>query len=236
MIIAISFDVWNTLLKIDVMFRRLAKTLSITKGLDPVEVERRIYETYRKAKELRLYINDSNEVRSYPGRTRQFLAKALGIEIDEIVNAIETTFSLVDKDTILYSDVVSTLDALNDLDIKMGVIGNTVFWESIYTRELLEGLNLRGYFKVQLYSDEVGVFKPDRRIFLEFCRRINAKPHEVIHVGDSVIEDIGGAISTGMKALLIDRNSKKTVIPLIGIMISPNLSDVIEAIQIFSQQ
>ncbi|MEM4788910.1 MAG: HAD family hydrolase [Ignisphaera sp.] len=234
MISAISFDVWNTLLNIDVLFRRLAKSISIMKGLDPVEVEAKINETYRKARELRLYVFDSDEVRVFPIRSRHLLAKVLNMDFEELVKAIDTTFSYIDIDSILFKDVKPTLDVLSSLNIKLGIIGNTVFWESIYTRELIDRLGLREYFSVQLYSDEVGIFKPDKRIFLEYCRRLNVKPQEVLHVGDSIIEDVGGALSSSMKVLMINRTSstKKIIIPEINLMITYSLYDIVEAIQV----
>lgn len=234
MISAVSFDVWNTLLNIDVLFRKLAKSISMMKGLDPAEVEVKIYETYRKARELRLFIFDSDEVRVFPIRSRHLLAKVLNIGFEELIKAIDATFSSLDTDSILFKDVKPALDTLSSLDLKLGIIGNTVFWESVYTRELLDRLGLREYFNVQLYSDEVGIFKPDKRIFLEYCRRLNVKPQEVLHVGDSVIEDVGGALSSGMKVLMINRASstKKVILPEINLMITCSLSDIVEALQV----
>lgn len=234
MISAISFDIWNTLLDIDVVFRRLAKAISIAKGLDPVEIEKLIQKVYKKTKELRLYITNSSEVRSFPMRSRNLLANALGIDVHELGLLIEATLNSIEANSIVYEDVKPTLELLRSLNLKMGIIGNTVFWESIYTRELLERLELRNYFRTQIYSDEIGVFKPGKEIFLEFCRRLNVKPQEVIHVGDSVVEDVGGAISSNMKVVLIDRLglTKKISIPTIGLYVAQSLSDILEAIQI----
>lgn len=235
MIAAVSFDVWNTLLKIDTVYHELSKNISVMKGLELNYVERKIYEVYRKVREMRLYVNDSNEVRSFVSISRNILARSLGIDYDDVIKAVNETFSTIDASGLLFEDVVPTLDLLDMRGISMGIVGNTVFWESIYTRELLENLNLKNYFKIQLYSDEVGIFKPDKRIFLEFCKRLGVKPIEVIHVGDNVIEDVGGAISVGMNVVLINRSYKKMVLPTLGIMIATKLDDVIEAIQIFSQ-
>jgi len=234
MLSAVTFDVWNTLLKIDAVFSKLATTISVMKGLDPVDAKTTIYEVYKKTRELRLYIVDSDEVRSFPARSRQFLARTLGADVDDIKNAIEITFSSVDPSSLLYDDVKPALEVLGSMGISMGIIGNTVFWESIFTREILEKTGLRSYFRFQIYSDEIGFFKPDRRIFLEFCRRANVKPQQVVHVGDSVIEDIGGALSSGMKAMLIDRSSKKLIVSSVNLIITPTLLDLVEALQIFS--
>jgi putative hydrolase of the HAD superfamily len=238
MITAVSFDVWNTLLRIDIVFRRLAKAIAVLKNLDPIEVEKLIHKVYRRARELRLYITESHEVTSFPARSRVLLASELSIDVDELASLIDITFNAVDINLILYEDVKPTLELLNSINLKMGIIGNTVFWESIYTRELLEKLELNTYFRTQVYSDEFGVFKPDKRIFLEFCRRLNAKPWNTLHVGDGIVEDVGGALSSGMKVMLIDRTgiTKKMAIPTMGIFITQSLSDILEAIQILDKQ
>lgn len=231
MITAISFDVWNTLLKIDIVYHRLAKSIALIRGLNPFDIERTIYDVYKRVKEIKIYVYDDIDIRNFVTRSRAMLAKALNIDQEELSKLIDVTFSSMEIKDLVFDDVIPTLDMLESIGIKMGVIGNTVFWESIYVRELLEKLDLKKYFKIQLYSDELGIFKPDRRIFLEFCKRFNVKPSEAIHVGDNIVEDIGGALSTGMKAILIDRTSKKVSLQLLGIMIISKLEDIVEAIQ-----
>ena len=233
MISAVSFDVWNTLLRLDVIYRVMAKILSEVKNLDPVDIEKIIYNTYRKLKEMRLYIDNSN-VMSFIARARAYLAKTLNCNYDDIISALDLTFSSIDAKQLLFEDVLPTLETLKSLNIEMGIIGNNIFWESTYTREVIDRLGLKKYFKVQLYSDEVGYFKPDKRIFLELCRRIDVKPSEVIHVGDSVAEDVGGALSSGMYAILIDRSANdKILVQSSKIAIVRRLDEIIEAIHAF---
>ncbi|MEJ2238727.1 MAG: HAD hydrolase-like protein, partial [Gemmatimonadales bacterium] len=37
------------------------------------------------------------------------------------------------------------------------------------------------------------------------CHRMQTEPHHALHVGDSVLDDIGGAQNAGMQALLVQR-------------------------------
>jgi HAD superfamily hydrolase (TIGR01509 family) len=62
------------------------------------------------------------------------------------------------------------------------------------------------YFQGSVTAHEVGVGKPDARIFHEACRRLKRKPAEVLHVGDDGLLDVAGAIDAGLQAAWIDRS------------------------------
>jgi putative hydrolase of the HAD superfamily len=54
-------------------------------------------------------------------------------------------------------------------------------------------------------SAEVGLHKPDPRIFELACARLGVAPSEAAHVGDHHYADLLGARAIGMNAILIDR-------------------------------
>jgi putative hydrolase of the HAD superfamily len=54
-------------------------------------------------------------------------------------------------------------------------------------------------------SAEVGLHKPDPRIFELACERVGVAPHEAVHVGDHHYADVLGASAVGMTPVLIDR-------------------------------
>jgi putative hydrolase of the HAD superfamily len=55
-------------------------------------------------------------------------------------------------------------------------------------------------------SAEVGIAKPDPDIFVDVCSRMEVLCHRVLHVGDSIVDDIEGARSAGMQAVLVQRD------------------------------
>ncbi len=231
----ISFDVWGTLLDTNKIFNAIISQLSNALDIDINRVENILLSVYNDAKDLRRYGNvDGFEIVVL---SQRMLANRLGTNIDRISIAIENAFSSIDPDTLLYSDTLSSLEILKRLGFRMGIIGNTVFWGSIYTRRLLRETGVSKYMEIQIFSDELRMQKPDRRIFLEFCRRLNVKPYEVIHIGDSVIEDIGGALSSGMKAIYIDRSgttlggTRYMSIKSLGIGIVKTLNDIVNIIE-----
>lgn len=69
---------------------------------------------------------------------------------------------------------------------------------------LLEEVGLRPYFEFVLDSHEVGVEKPDPRIFRLALERLGLAPEEVLYVGDLYPVDVLGARRAGLRALLVD--------------------------------
>jgi putative hydrolase of the HAD superfamily len=57
-------------------------------------------------------------------------------------------------------------------------------------------------------SAEVGSAKPDPGIFAEACRRLSVPAERILHVGDTLVDDLQGPQTYGMQALLIDRGMK----------------------------
>jgi putative hydrolase of the HAD superfamily len=74
-------------------------------------------------------------------------------------------------------------------------------------------MNLSGLIDVVVASSDVGVEKPDSRIFAETVRRLGVRPEEAIHVGDLVEDDLNGAVAAGLGAVLIDRSNRHPEVP-----------------------
>jgi len=69
------------------------------------------------------------------------------------------------------------------------------------------------YLKVVVTSEEVGVEKPDPRIFREACRLADCRPQEAILVGDSWKDDVQGALKAGMRAVFLHSGSVRRSLP-----------------------
>lgn len=104
----------------------------------------------------------------------------------------------------LYSDIIPTLKLLREKGIYVACVSNEDGWLSNF----FDQFEISEYFNFVLTSDEIGVEKPNPKIFLEALSRTDFKPEEVLFVGDSLISDYEGAKAVGMKPLLIDRDRK----------------------------
>ena len=78
----------------------------------------------------------------------------------------------------------------------------------------LENSGIRPFFKEVIVGDEVGINKPDPRIFYYAFESSTAEPHESIMIGDDFEADILGAKEVGMDQVFFQPNKveKKTKI------------------------
>jgi putative hydrolase of the HAD superfamily len=81
-----------------------------------------------------------------------------------------------------------------------GVISNS----NGSARRILQSLGLARYLDFVLDSAEVGVEKPDPRIFRLALERAGVRPPEAVYVGDLYSVDVLGARGVGMPAILLD--------------------------------
>jgi putative hydrolase of the HAD superfamily len=102
----------------------------------------------------------------------------------------------------VFGDVHDTLGRLAGRGLTMAVLSN---WPGGLAH-FCEELGLSGYFRFCLASSDFGREKPDPAIFREAVRRLACEPGQVMHVGDSLTDDIEGAGGAGLRPVLIDRD------------------------------
>ena len=100
--------------------------------------------------------------------------------------------------------VGEVLEHLKAADVKVGIVCDVGLMPSSYLRRHLDRHGLLGYFDHWSFSDEVGVYKPDRRIFEHALSGLgDVLPADAVHVGDRRRTDIAGAQAMGMRAVRI---------------------------------
>ena len=119
---------------------------------------------------------------------------------EEIARELYRTFSLpANYDA--YTDAEPTLKILGRAGYILGVISNFESWLG----NLLEDLDLSGYFQHLLISAHIGVEKPHPEIFRLALAQAGVDAACAVHVGDSLISDVAGARQVGMEPILLDR-------------------------------
>ncbi len=106
---------------------------------------------------------------------------------------------------IVYPDVVPVLQALRE-KYKLGLLTNGA---PDLQREKLRGSGLGVFFDVVIISGEVGIGKPEPRIFDLVCERLNVGSETAAMVGDSLDRDISGAQRAGIRAIWLNRDNKE---------------------------
>jgi putative hydrolase of the HAD superfamily len=102
----------------------------------------------------------------------------------------------------IYDDVPATLQTLRNRGYRLAVISN---WDD-RLRKLLSGLQLDHFFEAIVLSVDAGATKPSPQIFERALAAFDLPAGSVLHIGDSVEEDVIGARDSGMMPLLLDRH------------------------------
>lgn len=101
-------------------------------------------------------------------------------------------------------DTHEVLRWLKDHDKHIGLICNTGITPGFSLRKILTRESIAQYFDAMTFSDEVGIRKPDPKIFRLTTHKLKAKPSETVHVGDNLRADVWGAKGAGLKAIHLD--------------------------------
>jgi putative hydrolase of the HAD superfamily len=101
----------------------------------------------------------------------------------------------------LNPDARELLRSLKSQNKLLGIVCNTGMTPGTELRRFLAMQGVGDCFDLMIFSDEVGVRKPDSRIFDMVARGLRVKPHEIVHVGDNLKSDAWGAKNAGLVAI-----------------------------------
>ena len=133
-----------------------------------------------------------------------FLGLGLQLEHEEISEAVYASTEVWQAHISVDPDAHSVLRALKPAQT-LGLITNFEHPPHVYA--VLEDSGLLGLFDVVVISGEIGLEKPDPRIFHLALAETSLAPHEVIYVGDSV-QDMEGSHAAGLHPVLIQRDQE----------------------------
>lgn len=107
-----------------------------------------------------------------------------------------------DFDLVFLDGVIDVLGDLAGLEIPTAIVCDVGFTPGTVLRAYLEQRDVLRLFGHWAFSDEVGVYKPDRRIFEHALDGLGAPdPSRCAHIGDRRRTDIAGAMAMGMTAV-----------------------------------
>lgn len=141
-----------------------------------------------------------------PGQYTRLLA-----EIDELVRAIEVMEVRFPPD--IAPGVDNALYLLSR-EYRLGIVSDTIHTTGRGLRHLLNQQGLLSYFSALVFSDEVGVSKPNGAVFRYAAEALDAPPRAIAHVGDRESNDVEGPHAAGFRTVLftgiVDRGAERT--------------------------
>jgi putative hydrolase of the HAD superfamily len=98
---------------------------------------------------------------------------------------------------------IETLQKLKNDHMLVGLISD-VAWglPSSFPLRDMRHYGMDRFFDDMVFSTDVGLRKPNRRIFEISMERLGVTPDESIYIGNNLQADIAGALGAGMKAIL----------------------------------
>ncbi len=220
---AISFDADRTLWDYEKSMRlSLLGTLKELEKLDPksasmLDVEKMINIQKEVAHKITREELNLKEIRhesfrralEHTGRANNVLAAHL--------NNMYFKYRAVSVDA--YDDVSETLHILKKSYVLCMVSnGNTA----------PDVCRLSDMFSFVIFSDECGIRKPDAKIFNMALEKAGCKKDEFLHVGDSLEDDVLGAVNAGIKSVWLNRDRVKNVTDIKPSYEISNLSELID--------
>jgi putative hydrolase of the HAD superfamily len=136
----------------------------------------------------------------------------------QLFDAIYERFAQSDA-WLIYDDVIPALQKLEGMGLKLAVVSN---WDERLV-PLLEKLGLATYFDHVFVSAVHGCHKPDPKIFEFAAGALGVPVSGVMHIGDSLREDVQGATAAGAKALRIRRSGVEQELDIQLLTVIPEL-------------
>jgi FMN hydrolase / 5-amino-6-(5-phospho-D-ribitylamino)uracil phosphatase len=100
-----------------------------------------------------------------------------------------------------FADVHPALEALKHADLRLGLASNG--------NSRAERCGLAGAFAFEVYAHVDGVpKKPAPAFFAAVAAKARARPHRIVHVGDSPDHDVVGAQAAGLRAVWLNRTGR----------------------------
>ena len=103
----------------------------------------------------------------------------------------------------LYDDVLDTVAALRAAGLRIGLVSNSARDVREFARH--HGLDV----DAGISSFHHGHTKPHASIFRAVLDLLDVGPTEALMVGDTIADDIEGALALGMRAILLDREGRR---------------------------
>jgi putative hydrolase of the HAD superfamily len=87
--------------------------------------------------------------------------------------------------------------------------------EAVLTAYDLDQTKIGEFFDVILLSSDLGIKKPDKRVFDSALRSLNASKQNTVFIGDNLTDDIEGARRAGLRSIYV-MNQPRSPLTMFG--------------------
>src|SRR5438105_7280462 len=133
----------------------------------------------------------------------EVLRGVLGLEVprDVVGHIVALDHSAFTNTITVSTENRAVLATLKSAGLLLGLISNVTLLPDLMRADI-EALGIAEHLDAALFSSEVGVRKPDPRIFLTMLENLGVGAEDAVFVGDRLVDDVQGAQNVGMRAVL----------------------------------
>jgi FMN phosphatase YigB (HAD superfamily) len=204
---AVTFDYWNTLVYEErghIRGRRLDAWSGILEEAGFAGERQQLEAVFDSTWERFGQAWTANQ-QYHAAEAAEQIVEALGFDVPSDVRvALIDAFGRAGDEAELHltDGIVDCLRILKGAGLRLGIICDVGFTASPVLRAHLARNGVLGLFDHWSFSDEVGTYKPDPRIFEHALAGLGGiDPERVAHVGDLRRTDVAGALAMGMTAV-----------------------------------
>jgi HAD superfamily hydrolase (TIGR01509 family) len=135
------------------------------------------------------------------GDYEALLRNELGLDDDSLRLFLAAEHAAWEPGIALVGTAHALLESLRDRGLKLAIVANHWPEPAWVFREEIERLGVAERVDAIVLSGEVGVRKPDPRIFLAALAALGVEPAEAAFVGDRLEADVAGAAALGMTTI-----------------------------------
>lgn len=130
------------------------------------------------------------------------IGKKLGMRLqqEDIQSIIKRVTDYVNENSVSYPDVRETIEELRKEGYRVGVISDA---DASDLTLQLRSAGVLSSFDTVTTSSEAMSYKPNPKIFEVALKKMNCKPFEACHIGDSQEMDVTGANNIGLHSILV---------------------------------
>jgi putative hydrolase of the HAD superfamily len=191
---AVTFDAYGTLLRnedLRLIPRRIVADHGLSVPSD--DILRAWIDLYHEATQRSPF----RTLREIQGQILRRVLRQLDVGADA-APYVDLFFQVTTK-VELYPETLEVLSALGD--VRSAIVSNA-------DHEHIAAWTFTLPVQFILISETVRAYKPDGLVFQRALEQLGLPPHEVLHVGDSEVDDVRGAKEAGLQVAWVNRDGR----------------------------
>lgn len=191
---AIVFDLFGTLVSpfLSRAHDLVLVNMAIVLGVESDTFEQLFDDDMRTAREMGKFSTIEENI--------EVACQQLGVkpQFDSVHKAAEYRYEFMERSMLPRNDAIQTINQIKARGYRIGLISDC----SPEVPKLWARTPFAKLIDVPVFSCEVGIKKPNRRIYQRLCDRLEVEPQECLYVGDGDSFELEGASDVGMDTIL----------------------------------